>query len=336
MTRTWPILIIAMLVCNSAAAVDFDEYGRLTAAANGLLDLIDQADESGVPPLREAAVAADLAVIQWLDNFFTTEEFAALPADQQAAATSDRYRWEYNMALQLIALERCDEARSRIRSLLDSAFSDEELRPLLTATYEEAVVCSVAEPELVLTALRITSDPSGAEVLLDNQFVGLTPYETELESGSYLISVRAEGFEAQSQRVEAQGEPIELGPIVLVVPEPDPEIEPRGGDTPWASIGLWTLGAGGIGTGVALLVTAGTRQDRLDVPPPGFRPTDPGGEQDTIDNLTTWGYVTGGIGLASAIVGTILFVTGSHDDRVSLGPWYNGDAAGLYLGGRFP
>ena len=305
----------------SAHAVDYDEYRNLKDRANLVLETIETASPHAVLGLREAAVDADLALIQWLEEFFASEEFAQISDEQRTAVHSDRYRWEYNLSVQLMALERCEEASERIGSLLGEAFSDEELRPLLAETYQEAVQCAMTPVEPDRTAVTVQSETPGAEVLIDGALVGAAPASLDVEEGEHTAVVRADGFTSQTIVFVAQGDSMSLGPVtlqaVVVAPPPQHRNSPE-----WYEWTMWGVGMGGIGSFVGCIVAARNREDTLEGPPPGGQARNPPQERETIDKLDRAAYITGALGLAAAITGTLLYVLSGPDEpepRVSFG-----------------
>jgi hypothetical protein len=330
------LFVICFLVGSTARAqsTDLQEYVRLASAAQGLLDLIESASEAQLPGLREAAIAADLALVDWLDAFFLTPDFAALSTEDQAAAYSDRYRWEHNLSVQLLALGRCQEARDRIRSLLERNFNDPELRPVLRQAYEGAVLCIAQSPESQLSALHVEVDPVGADVVIDDVLAGPAPLDTQLTTGEHVVVIRAQGYEAQSHTVVAQGTALALGPIVL---EPVPTVSRPVSSGPqvehWV---LWGTGVAGIGSGLALYLAARDREDVVESPPDGYFVTDPDKEEDLISTFDAFAITAFGVGIAAAVAGTILYLTQDDDvgdsDAVSLGWFHDGRATGLWLG----
>ncbi|MFO0793575.1 MAG: PEGA domain-containing protein [Candidatus Brocadiaceae bacterium] len=62
--------------------------------------------------------------------------------------------------------------------------------------YKEHNSGPLRHPEPTSFSVIINSSPSGATVFIDRKQVGLTPYSTTLEPGSYGISVEKEGYES--------------------------------------------------------------------------------------------------------------------------------------------
>ena len=315
------VVFAVLFAALSAYAVDYEEYRNLKDRANLVLETIETASPEAVLGLREAAVNADLALIEWLDTFFASDEFGQISEEQRAAVHSDRYRWEYNLSVQLMALERCEEASERIGSLLGAAFSDQELRPLLAETYQEAVQCAVTPVEPDLTAVTVESDTPSAEVLIDGALVGAAPTSLDVEEGEHTAVVRAEGYTSQTIVFVAQGDSMSLGPVtleaVVVQPPPSDRNSPE-----WYEWSLWSVGVSGIGSFVGCFVAARNLEDTLVPPPRGAPPRQDTTEQDKIDRLDRAAYVTGAVGLAAAITGTLLYVLSAPDEpepRVTFG-----------------
>jgi len=102
------------------------------------------------------------------------------------------------------------------------------------------------------TAVRITSNPSGATVLIDGTAVGTTPYEAAIEPGSHRVALERDGYTSASREfAAAEGKESELH-VDLVGQAPSRKArEP----SPQLKRGAWIGGWVGIGVGVALLTT---------------------------------------------------------------------------------
>lgn len=141
------VVAVSFTAASGAFGQDFAEFARLTDQANAMLQqVLEVGDEAEVPELREEAIAAYSGVIDWLEAFFASPAIQDMPEEHVMAARSDRQRWGYNRAVQLLALERCEMARDEMRDLLARPVSDPELRPLLADVHERAVRC-VAEQQ---------------------------------------------------------------------------------------------------------------------------------------------------------------------------------------------
>ena len=314
--RLATIGVLIAVLSGTAVAADFEEYARLVELAREALEQLEDAPSEQLDALRRSALAADFAVIDWLDAFFEDPEFQTLPEEHQALAYRDRYRNEFNASRILIELGECAQARDRLRALLDSAVNDDEVRPLLTTTYEQAVVCAAtaARP----SRISVRCDPVAAEVAADGVSLGLCTEWHELDPGQYVLTVSADGYLDATQEIElAAGEELELGPFVLEqdvgLVEPGPASSSRSPDVlHWT---LWGVGAAGVGTGVGLFISAAQLQDGIDNPPAGHEVADRSGEQDKVDRRMLFGYVAAGAGLAAAITGTVLYLLSSESEQ---------------------
>ena len=318
--RAFAVVVpILLAVAAQSWAVDFDEYTRLVQAAEGAHASLEGAATELLPALREHALERDVAVIQWLDDFFASEEFTALPPDQQTLAYRDRYRNEFNASRLLIELDRCEEARDRVRSLLESGVQDDELRPRLTETYESALAC-VSRSRVATLSLSAT--PADARVLVDGEYLGLATATHEVDLGEHTLTLQADGYlsEETNFMAEAEGEQISLGPFALIE-EPPPEVVVSGRRGPaWHEWTLWGVGVAGIGVGTAMILSASSRQDDIDNPPAGKVVLDPQAEQDIVDRDQLIGIISLGVGGAAAIGGTISFLL-RGDEESSQTAW---------------
>jgi len=318
---------------------DFDEYTRLTNHADSILEAIHSADPENVPPLRQAAVAADLAIMNWLDAFIASDAFAALSPEQQSLARLDRYRWEFNLVMQMLAMERCSEAYERIQNLLATDHGDQELVEALRAAEQRAVGCVALAQAQQRGTLRVNTRPEGAAISIDGVVSGTTPADIELVPGPYVITVEYEGYEASESIVAvADGEISEFSVDELSeIPAPtdiqatqvnstvaeDPLIleAPSAASSGPTAVHwtLWSVGVAGVATGVGLYTTARTRESTVDQPPAGFHLADEANEQDIIDNLDAFALGFASVGLSAAVLGTILYLTRDSTDEPSDG-----------------
>jgi hypothetical protein len=323
------VCLLLLFVAQRAWAVDYLEYQRLTARANSLLEATRTASEVALPGLREAAIEADLAVLAWLDAYLADPEFAALDPAQQAAVRSDGYRWEYNLSVQLIALERCEEAAERLRGLVSGALEDEALSASLIGSYSEALECQARIDAARLCLVTLESATPGASVTVDGVPLGALPVQTELPQGPHSATFEAPGYVAEAVSFVADGNQTTVGPVTLRAVSAEVPPPPAGQGPEWYHWTAWGVGVAGVTTGVALFLTARDREDTVENPPPGTVITDLDAERDTIDALDRGAYVTGGIGLAAAIAGTILFLVGDDDAAEAVTPTALGGLPGL-------
>lgn len=183
--------------------------------------------------------------------------------------------------------------------------------------------------------LVITSEPSGAEILVDGVVVGETPLTYELAAGKHKLAIRKSGYATREQSIEVSGGAEERMMMALN------EVREDEGSSRGLKIAGWSLvgvGAAGVGAGAALLA--------IHHDPASGRCDDPANID--VNGLCRWRYTTrtpGIIGLAAggaALLGGVgLLVvdakrrrakSGGSDDvgvRVDVG-WGR-----VSLGGRF-
>lgn len=103
------------------------------------------------------------------------------------------------------------------------------------------------------TAVRITSTPSGANVLIDGTSVGTTPYEAPIEPGKHTVALERDGYQSSSREfAAAEGKQSEMHVDLVGRSSPtQPAREP----SPRGKKAAWVAGWVGIGVGVALLTT---------------------------------------------------------------------------------
>lgn len=323
------VILLMVLVAQRAWAVDYVEYQRLTARANSLLEATRTASDEALQGLREAAVEADLAVLAWLDAYLADPEFSALDPAQQAAVRSDSYRWEYNLSVQLIALERCEEAAERLRGLVTGALEDEALNASLIASYSDALECQARTDTDRACLVSFESATPGATVSVDGTPLGPLPVQIELAQGPHSATFEAPGHDAQVVAFVAEGAQTHVGPVDLrasapAIPPPPPSRGPE-----WYHWTAWGVGVAGVTTGVALFLTARDREDTVENPPAGTVITDISAELETIDALDRGAYISGGLGLAAAIAGTVLYLVGGDEAAEAVAPTALGGLPGL-------
>lgn len=355
------LLCLSLLFPLAAAAQNFDEYTRLTNHADSILEAIHSADPDNVPPLRQAAVAADLAIMNWLDGFIASDDFSSLSPEQQSLARLDRYRWEFNLVMQMLAMEHCSEAHDRIQSLLAVDHGDLELVEALRAAEQRAVGCIALSQAEQRGTLRVNTRPDGSEVSIDGVSSGTTPLDIELAPGPYVVTVEHDGYEAGRAIVTVADDEIsefDFDELVEVAPDNEQTVEVDENREPeeqeslilespgaletgptaldWT---LWSIGVAGIATGAGLYATARDRESTVEAPPEGFHLADEANEQAIINNLDGFAIGVASVGLAAALVGTILYVTrdsGTPEEQTySMGVDLNRGGVGLTFGAVF-
>lgn len=77
-------------------------------------------------------------------------------------------------------------------------------------------------PKLIpsFSPVSIESKPTGAHVAVDGRDLGVTPLTTELDAGSYMLSLTAEGFRRWESAIQVQANtPQKVGPVELGLPD---------------------------------------------------------------------------------------------------------------------
>lgn len=77
-------------------------------------------------------------------------------------------------------------------------------------------------PELVpnWAEVSVTSEPAGAQVLVEGEPRGTTPLKTEIIAGNHPLELRLEGFKPWTTDVQIKaGEPLSVGPVKLGLPD---------------------------------------------------------------------------------------------------------------------
>jgi len=166
--------------------------------------------------------------------------------------------------------------------------------------------------------LSLTSEPAGADVVLDGQLVGrVTPVELEVRPGPHRVSLVLVGYETgristeltpggrdqQSVTLKAQPQaPVAAAPLTPAQPEPPPLITPQ---PPHAAIIVTaSLGAAGLIAGSVLGIFA--LKERSDF---NTNPTEAGADRG--ERLALFSDVGFGIGAMSLITTAVLLFT--HD-----------------------
>ena len=67
-----------------------------------------------------------------------------------------------------------------------------------------------AAPELAGTSLKINSDPVGADIEVDGNFVGSTPSTISLASGEHTVAVKKSGFKDWQRKIKTSGGQVNL------------------------------------------------------------------------------------------------------------------------------
>ena len=70
------------------------------------------------------------------------------------------------------------------------------------ATFQPAVVTTVAPPAITTGKLSVTSLPQGADIEVDGNFVGNTPSDVQVADGEHTVSVKKAGFKDWQRKLK--------------------------------------------------------------------------------------------------------------------------------------
>lgn len=119
------------------------------------------------------------------------------------------------------------------------------------------VTAEAPEVPKAVAAVSISSDPPGATVFIDDEDLGTTPLEAELDPGEHALKIAQDGFVAHEETFSARGGAHATFSVSLT---PEDAGAPRGKPAPRRKPWMWTtglvLGAGGLaaaGAGAALV-----------------------------------------------------------------------------------
>jgi hypothetical protein len=91
--------------------------------------------------------------------------------------------------------------------LQDVSFGDHRwlTYPGITVSFEQDKLTSADRNAQALAAVRVSSDPSGADVFLDGSFVSSSPAILRLQAGTYKVAVKMSGYADWEREVKILG-----------------------------------------------------------------------------------------------------------------------------------
>lgn len=82
----------------------------------------------------------------------------------------------------------------------------------------------IDESKMTQGSLIITSSPTGAEVIVDGEFRGITPYSANFKEGMHELVVEHPAFESTKRHVQVQGNDLINLDLKLIPSIPDPDL----------------------------------------------------------------------------------------------------------------
>jgi hypothetical protein len=264
------------------------------------------------PEAPEAIERARTAYAQGQEAFAAGDFSASLSAFQEAYS---------NVANPVVLVSIGESAAKLGRVEIALAAYDAYLRARPDAPDRD----DVAQKRAALAAaqlparLTLTSEPAGADVILDGQLIGqVTPVALEVRPGAHRVSLVLNGYEterlsldltpsgSEERAVTLKAMPapplVETAPLPPLQPEPPPLLTP---EPPRAAIAVTaSLGAAGVIAGTVLGIFA--LKERSDY---NTNPTEAGADRG--ERLALFSDVGFGIGAMSLITTAVLLFT--HD-----------------------
>jgi hypothetical protein len=215
------------------------------------------------------------------------------------------------------------------------------VREVPSGTEADAARQRIAEIEQMPSALRVSSVPSGAEVRVDGEAVGVTPLEVEIVPGEHSVEVALEGHVSAAEQVvvpfgsrrpmrfelvpEPTEEPVEASPALPL----EPTLEPETSATPaiWATA---SISAAALLTGTIFGFKALSEESDFVI-----EPTHAGADRGERYSLVA--DIAFGIAAASAVTALVLWLTGDDQDDEGMDTArlrITGAPAGAGLGGQ--
>lgn len=186
-----------------------------------------------------------------------------------------------------------------------------------------------------IAIIQVNCNARGAELAIDGKAVGSAPLTIYLAPGTASLRIRADGYRTETLNLTVSAG--EQRPLTVSL-KPD-----AGADKPlWAPILLGVLGAGGIGTGIALIVLGKNQIAGFDgATCPGGPETCPAEYQDAADkhnmflgagitSLVVGALAVGGIGIYYAVPSK-----GADVASIQIAPVLSSGFGGLVLNGTF-
>ena len=140
-----------------------------------------------------------------LDEWILPEGSGAAPAPAKAAVTAPVETMRSSKAAELaVGMTREQVVAALGDPVQEASFGEQRWLTYagLTATLQQGKLMSVERNASALVPVKITSDPPGADVLLDGKFVSSTPAVLRLAGGNYKVAVKMAGYTEWEREVK--------------------------------------------------------------------------------------------------------------------------------------
>jgi hypothetical protein len=177
----------------------------------------------------------------------------------------------------------------------------------------DAVMSALASSVITSGRLRLSSDPAGMLVMLDNVSIGATPLERDTPAGEHTVTLIHGGLKVGERKVTLHAG--EIAEIVIPVTQPETVVvdRPRPASLgPKLAVGGMIVGGAAIVAGTVMIVAGG----------------DPGTSAKYRD-FRTPGIGVGAFGVAATAAALYLWFRGDHGDSA---PTASVSSHGAYLG----
>jgi len=325
--RTVISAIAALAVLLATAGVALAQEGESIAVMK--FETVNEPDSAVVEALNEALknqirTSGMTLSSQGGDVMLADVEFLLEDCDPSTNACLDRIAGELFKVDHLIHGIVSGKGESHLVWYTKGKGKHREIGPSIT----DAASAKAAAKKLIFGEtgkLSVTTKNPGAEVVIDGDAVGLTPYEGELAVGRHEIMVRKSGFlDSSTRKVEVREGDITNVEFELEV---DPDAVVDDGEMSTLMLTGWIVTGVGGATLIAASITSGlflssesSYEDKFpDVTGAGNEP-DPGdvddlfNEKDKAETLATTSNILWGIGGGVTATGLVLVLVAALDD----------------------
>ena len=193
-------MMSAKLGCVLLLVIGFTGFAGFTG---GRIAVAQPAGDPAPGDAEAERVERAQALYDRATDLYTAGNFAeAVIFYEQALELVKNPDIQYNIARCYEKLAQYSKAIAAFRAYL-AIYEEQNGREAPDKTNVEDVIRQLVELEMKPVRLTVTSDPAGANVFVGSRdrLVGQTPFETELDPGTYPLIVELEGYEEERQTV---------------------------------------------------------------------------------------------------------------------------------------